>query len=393
MAQGILYYLPHKGIFRIKCENRITDISVDKSEIARGSFSSALEDALESARKLSEPLSVDFLLPHFMYGVDFITLPNVKRGHVEDAYKAQLKSAYKNYDDLIFRKTEISTGKTVTFRVIFVRRSLMNALKEGFAKFNINIEKFIPQGVALIEGAVRLEPAVKKAPCLILNIGEDESYMAAYSSDTLIGGIPIPFGLRALADNRLVYEKQLFHRDAAELLVINARERAKSTKLTMAIDLEEEIDDTIPDDDEIIEQNPELPDLTKAGSDELDDQEVQTEDDDEEMPAIKTLRKSAIRVLPKFMRREEPTTPQGYVIENFRMFEKRVLMLIRDMSLYEYYPKLENIFIALPAEYKYIIEAMKTENPSLKWAYIGEYDEELTISGALRVSGMKAVVF
>ncbi len=395
MAQAILYYLPHKGIFRIKCDKKVTDIAVDKREIARGSFSSALEEALESQGKLSESVSADFILPHFMYGVDFITLPSVKRGHIEDAYKAQLKSAYKNYSDLVFQKSEISTGKTVTFRVIFVRRSLINELKEGFSKLGVNINRFIPQGVALYEGASKLESSVKKSPSVVLNIGDDESYIAAYSGDVLLGGVPVPFGLRALSDNRVMYEKQLYHTDAAELLVINAKERAKSTKLTMAIDLDEEIDETLPDEDDVIEQNPELPDLTVAGSDEepVENESVQDEDDEDIPPAIKTLRKSAIRVLPKFMRREEPTDPQGFVLENFRMFEKRILMLIRDLALYEYFPKIENVVIALPAELAYITESMKSENPSLRWMTIGEYDEELTISGALRVGGMKAVVF
>ncbi len=397
MAQGVLYYLPAKGIFRIKCGNDVTDLAVDKSEIARSSFSSALEEARVIGGKSVAGLSVDFILPHNMYGVDFITLPGMKRFQLEEAFKTELRSMYKNYKDIIFKKAEISGGKTITYRTLFVRKTLINEIKESFAKLGVTIERFIPEGIALYEGAVNNNSFVKKAPCVVLNMGEDQSYMAAYAGETFLGGIPIPLGYKALSDSRVVSERQFISRDASELLVINAKERAKATKLTMAIDLEEEIDETLPDEDEVIAPNPELPDLTVAGTDdELSSEDQSAPEDDEEdlPPAIKTLRKKAIRNLPKFMRREEPTTSEGYVIENFRLFEKRVLMLIRDMSLYEYYPKIENIFLALPNEYEFLLDAMRNENPNFKWAIVDECDEELTVSGAIRVNnGAKAVVF
>ncbi len=394
MADGILYYLPADGKFRIVTGKDITDINADITDLREGSLVAKL-DGKQNFKELYLNMKFDFIVPHSMYGVDYITLPNIKRSKVEEAYKAQLQSFYKNYNDLVFQKTEISGGKTVTFRVIFMRRSLISDIEAAFAEIGINIDRFIPCGEALFEGAVKLNSAVKKHPCVVLDIGEKESYLAAYGNDVLLGGMPIPFGMNALSDNKVIYERQLFHRDSSELLVINAKERAKSTKLTMAINFEqEEIDDSIPDEDEIIEENPALPDLTVAGTD-----IINTQDDLDDNSAydehieVKTLYKSAVRTLPKFMQRETPETADGFVLENFRMFEKRLLMLIRDMSLTAYYPKIENIFIAIPQEYGFVISKMRSENPSYKWDIIKKAEEELTVLGTFKSANTKVVVF
>ncbi len=370
MAQGVVYYQPQEGLFILHTPHQRWTIPVDKAEIARGAFAAALEETLGAVALPAEPITADFIMPHTMYGVDFITLPTIKRAQVEEAFRAELRAAHKNYSDLLFHKSEIHTGKTVTFRVLFLRRSLRKALKEGFARLGIQLERFIPQGVALLEGAVRQQASVRKAPCVVLDMGQNDSYLAAYAADTLLGGLPIPFGLRALSHSQLVSERQLCHQDAAELLVINAIQRARSTKLTTAIDLE------AADDDE-----PMGTDLEEA------------DEDEDASPAARTLRRGASRTLPKFMRREPPTTPEGFLLENFRLFEKRILMLIREMSLSDYLPKIQRIFVTLPREYAWIMDTMQAEDPAFQWTALEQSEQTLLVSGGLRVGGGKAAVF
>ncbi len=387
--QGVLYCLPHLGVFRLKLANKTVDIPLDKSEVARGTIMVSLGKAFTRGDKLPEPVSVDFVLPHQMYGVDFMTLPNIKSRQLEDAYKAKLRSMFKNYEDLEFQKQIIQSGKTITFRVMFVRRVILDECKDGFARLNINIARFIPEGVAVQEQAAKLDASVKRGSSILLNIGDQESFMCAYNGEVMYGGLPIPFGVRALADNRLMYEKALAHTESAELIVINAKERAKATKLTMAIDLEEEIDDSVPSEDETIEKDPARPDLTKAGTDATNAAAPEAPEEEEE--EVKTLRKSAVRVLPKFMRREEPTTREGYVLENFRMFEKRILMLARELSLGEYFAKIENVYVVLPKGYEFVIESMKVENPGLKWKGIFVKDELPALSAFGHIGGKGSV--
>ncbi len=347
----------------------IKKISADASLISRGEYPSAFAAALQAVPKRGAPLSVDFVLPHGMYGIDYITLPLIKRSQLGEAFKTELRSQYKNYDALSFTHTEVYIGKTsTTFCVAMAQKQLLAELKEVFARSNITIERFLPYGSVLLAGAIRMKPAMKKAPCLLLHVEDKHAYIAAYGKETLLGGISIPFGAEALSDSHVASERLLYHPDSAELLVINAKERAKATKLTMAINIEEEkIDDGVLSDEseEGLESNPALPDLTRVGR----EQAAEDEDDSEVPPEmkIKTLRKSAVRSLPKFMLREAPVTPQGFVLENFRLFERRLLLTAREMSLAEYIPRPEAIFLSLPARSTFLAEAMAAQNPEFKW--------------------------
>lgn len=364
---------------------QIQKIPVDASLISRGEYIAAFTAALQTLSKEADPLTADFVLPHRMYGIDYITLPLIKRSQLGEAFKTELRSLYKNYDELSFARTEVFTGKTsTTFCVAMVQKRILTELKAVFAKANITVEQFWPYGSALLAGAIKLNPSMKKAPCILLHTEAGHAYIAAYGKETLLGGIDIPFGIEALSDRRVSSERLLYHPDSAELLVINAKERAKATKLTMAINIEEEkIDDKVLNDesDEAIEANPELPDITKLGDETTEagsssDTSVSGDffpGDDEEgsdiLPEvkIKTLRKSAVRTFPKFMLREAPTTPQGFITENFRLFERRILMTIREMSFNEYMPKPEAIFLSLPPECAFLADVMAERNSEYKW--------------------------
>ena len=260
------------------------------------------------------------------------------------------------------------------------------------------------------------ERALLTARLIILSLENNYGYIAAFGKDSLIGGLEIPFGIEALSDKRVMSERALYRDDSAELLVINARERAKSTKLTMAINIEDEkIDDSVQSDEDeetenkeenavsvseiaaINEENPELPDITKAGSENPDDDDDDDDEDDTpEARNVKTLNKSAVRVLPKFMRRPTPETPQGFVMENFRLFERRILLTAREMSLSGYMPKPDTVYMFLPQKMAFIADVMAHENPGLKWVNVADMSQkrgELALQGAQNFAPYKLPVF
>ena len=405
----IIYYDPKDSMLRIVREGqkRLAELPVDRERMQRGEDVAALSDALSALPKRPSQESADFLLTHAMYGVDFITLPNVKRSQQADLFRTELKNQYLNYDNLEFLKTEIYSGKsTVTYCVHFVQKSMMDELRASFAKLNINITRFLPYGTALLSGAARLNAGVKKQPCLLLDIQNSASYIAAYGKETLLGGLEVPFGIEALSDNRVVSERALCRADTAELLVINSRERAKSTKLTMAINIEDElIDDSVEDDEsgltaeEVaqLSKNPPLPKLTAEGSVETGDVYYDDEDDEDAkptQPSVKTLNRSAVRVLPKFMRRPIPETPQGFVLENFRLFEKRVLLTLRQMKGTEYMPDTQTVFLRLPKGMEYITEELAKADPKVHWVTLtADREALLALSGAQDVFSAKLPVF
>lgn len=405
-ASAVVRLLPEKALIRIVADGNTTDIPVDAAMLSRGEISATISSSLANVQKFPTPLSAIFILPCCMYGVDYVSLPTMKKARLDDSFKTELRAMYKNYDALSFQSADIFSGKfNVTYRLIFARKELLDSLKASFAAVNVQIEKFLPYGAAVLEGASKLNSAVKKTPCLVLDIGDKYSYISAGGKETLLGGLEIPFGVEALSETRVMPERLLYQHDSAELLVINSRERAKSTKLTMAINLEDEyIDDSILSDesDGEIAPNPEPGDLTHAGEEQTTDIDEADDDADDteeivEMPTVKTLRKSAVRQLPKFMRREEPTTKEGYILENFRLFERKVLLVAREMSLNDYFPHVETIFLSMPEKFAFIADEMNRTNPAFKWSYLqktGEKSpEELPILGGLQLSSGKMPVF
>lgn len=413
---GIIYYDAGVCTWRVMrdANTLLAELPVERYLMNRGEDVSAILSSIQNIEKLSTPLTADFIMPHFMYGVDFITLPSIKKSHLGENFKTELRNMYKNYDELVFLSNEIYSAKaSVTYSVFFTQKKVLSDLRAAFGKVNINIGRFLPYGSTLVCGAMKMNSAVRKNPCLILSLEKNYGYIAAFGRDTLMGGLEIPFGIEALSDSKVMSERTLYRDDSAELLVINARERAKSTKLTMAINIEDEkIDDSIQDDEDenkeentvsvseiaaINEENPELPDITKAGTendDEYDDDD--DEDDAPEVKNIKTLNKSAVRVLPKFMRRPTPETPQGFVMENFRLFERRILLTAREMTLSGYMPKPETVYMFLPQEMSFVADVMAHENPNLKWVNVADMSQnrgDLALQGAANFAQYKLPVF
>lgn len=401
-----IFYDAKDSLLRIVRDGqKLADLPVDRDGFQRGEDIAALTAALAAVPKRPSQESADFILSHAMYGVDFVTLPNVKRSQQADLFRTELRNSYHNFDELEFLKSEIHTGKnTVTYCVCVVQRKLMSELKAEFAKLNINIVRFIPYGTALLSGAALENSALRKQPCLLLDIGNGASYIAAFGKDTLLGGLEIPFGMEALSDNRVVSERALCRADAAQLLVINARERAKSTKLTMAINIEDESIDDEVDDDELspeevaqLSKQPPLPKMTAEGSvDAVGD--FYNDEDDEDAPAkasnVKTYSRSAVRVLPKFMRRPTPEDAEGFVVENFRLFEKRVLLTLRQMHTSEYFPEVQTVFVRLPRGYEFVTEALALQNPKLKWVQLPcEQNKDLAQAGAKDVFSARLPVY
>ncbi len=402
-----IFYDEKESLLRIVRESKhLADLPVDREMMQRGEDIAALCAAVSAVPKRPAQESADFVLNHSMYSVDFVTLPSVKRSQQADLFRTELKNSYHNFDELEFLKTEIHTGKnTVTYCVHAVQRRLLSELKAEFGKLNINIVRFLPYGTAIVCGAALENAAVRKQPCLVLDIGAGASYIAAYGKETLLGGLEIPFGIEALSDNRVVSERALCRADAAQLLVINARERAKSTKLTMAINIEEEgIDDDVEDDELTPEEvaqlskQPPLPKMTAEGSVEAGADFYNDEDDDEDGPtktvSVKTYSRSAVRVLPKFMRRPTPEGEENFVIENFRLFEKRVLLTLRQMRGTEFFPETQTVFIRLPKGYEFVTEALALQNPKVKWVLLPcPQEKSLALSGAKDVFSAKLPVY
>ena len=118
-------------------------------------------------------------------------------------------------------------------------------------------------------------------------------------------------------------EDMLFDHPSAELLVLNANEKAKAKTLTKA-------DAFLASSAEDDEEEEEMPAPSAALTETATEDEEDDEGEESQGHTVLSgkLRKKTPRALPKFMQREIPEEAEGILFENFRVFVKWTLELL-----------------------------------------------------------------
>jgi len=152
----------------------------------------------------------------------------------------------------------------------------------------------------------------------------------------------------------LVAEDILFDHRASELLVLNAKERARSKQLTT---------------DDIA--TPESQDFSASAG--LSDGN-----------RYKTARK-----LPKFIKRPIPQTKEEYIYENFRIIVKWVLELLVNNSDITSLAKLDTVYVNMPDEYGFLFDIVNKNigNKSLTWVPLLPEGTDISIAENIELYG------
>lgn len=140
----------------------------------------------------------------------------------------------------------------------------------------------------------------------------------------------------------------------------------------MAIDLEEdeEVSKDVSSDPQVMETSKtELSrdEFVKLMQEDSKTKEEDLEDDDLELEDIKveeskkTLTRKVKRY-PKYMQREEPTSEEEYIIENFRLFQKRILLYAKHCEFSDYLPDVDYVLVHLPEQFMFLNEKIVPEN-------------------------------
>ena len=161
----------------------------------------------------------------------------------------------------------------------------------------------------------------------------------------VMGYYHLPFGLEFLKNPKLVQEDMLFDHSYGELTVLNAREKAKSKKLTV-MGFEAEAEENVSAEGDGLDEYRDL---------DVADNSVNTR------ATVKTFVKKSPRNLPKFMQREKPETEEGIACENFRVFVKWALTLIGGNEKITEVGKPEFVCVNLPSDLDFVIDAANEE--------------------------------
>ncbi len=305
----------------------------------------------ESIRK------VTVILPDSAVLTDTIKIPTVKgSAQTQKMLDTTLGGLYRNYKDLhIIAQMADQNKQYSTIGIAAVQNSIVSSVYSACSENKLLVDTLSFASASSVAGAMSFNPKLKNASYVFLDIKDIYSRFVFVVDGKVMGFYTLPFGLEFLRKPRVVREDILFDHSYGELVVLNAREKAKSKKLTVmafgeassrSSQEEYSADDEIDADEELVSEEAVVEEVTVNNN-------GQTQ---------KLFVRKGPRNLPKFMLREIPETQEGIAYENFRVFVKWALTLIHSNEKITELGKPQFVCVNLPADLSYVIDMTNQES-------------------------------
>ena len=390
----------------------------------KGDYVSILESVFSSFDTTMLSMSlISLVLPNNLVGFDFVGVPTMSRKKMMDAVEVEFKALYKNHESLQMIPTPIvSSKKNALYILLVVNKAMLNGMTQIFTdkKAQVRVKTF--ESNAIVNAVLQLRPKMRRSNFILVDIKEDNTVLAVVNKERTVGYQNLPYGYNILSRTEVNNEQLLINHDVAELAVINATEIARKKKLTRdaaeAEELEEEARQAEAEKaaaEEAARQAEEAEREEQSGQDSQAGNEGQSEQPDSEASAqtqektaeeleaerlqkeidaefadyndqpkeevkkatVKVFTKKVPKALPMFMQRPIPETEEGFIAENFRIFEKRILLLKKHCDLDAIMPTPEFVLINMPKEYEFMIDLLNgDEDNGIEFRYFDPQSEE-----------------
>ena len=296
-----------------------------------------------------------------------------------------LNSLYRNYSELRLVSSAISQNKQyTTYSIAAVQKRIASAVYTACSENKMLVDTLTYAANATVSGVVQLNPKLKNASYLFLDLKDTYARFVFVVNGRAVGSYSLPFGLEFLRKPEVVPEDMLFDHTLAELTVLNAREIAKSKKLTilapdaMLEDEETDAEETAAEDENTESDGSEDAELTAMA------EAVGTG-----KQPIPKLFKKKVRKLPKFMQREIPESAEGILYENFRIFEKWALTLIEGNEKLTELGKPEFVCVNIPEDIAPVLGKVNEENAGsgISFTALSHGNADSTVTANLELYG------
>lgn len=282
---------------------------------------------------------VTVVLPDNAVVTDTVKVPSMKgAAQQKKSLETMLDGLFRNYKDLRVTSQVVQQNKQyTTFAITAVQKRIVSAIFAACSENKFLVDNLTYYSSAAVSGAVTLNSKLKGATYLFLDIKDAYARFAFVSGGKVVGYYPLPFGLDFLRKHRVLQEDMLFDHSLAELTVQTAKEKASQAR------------GLILEDDEY---------------DEREDDERLTDDESDVVQSASNRSRNgrkAPRRLPEFMLREIPKTKEGVLYENFRVFVKWALTLIRENEVIAELGKPAFVCVNLPRELLGVLDAVNAE--------------------------------
>ena len=327
-------------------------IEAYKAGLFTDEFYEKFNDALKSFREKNPNLSmqkVSVIVPDRVILFDAINVPVIKKQAMSNSLTVTINSLYKNHEQIKFNNFLLGQNKQyATYGIVGIRKEILVKIKKICDDNQVGVSSITFNTNSIVNGASNFNPDLKSESSIVLDIKVNNAYIA------------LPFGSSMLYKSRLAAEDLLFDHSSGELLVLNAKERAKSRALTT---LEKTL--TLTEEEEQVVQPEENEGINETFT------------FDKKTGAKKTARK-----LPKSMLREAPKTREEFVYENFRIFMKWSMDVITFNPILSALGEPKKIFVNMPKEFDYLYEMANNETEEGKVEFVkliadDVYDEEI----------------
>lgn len=314
-----------------------------KAKVLNDDFFAKFGEILKGFReKCSEiPMQkVALVLPDHLFLMDTIKVPMINRKAMQQSLDLAIKNLYNNRTELDINSEILQQNrKHASYALAGVRKDLLNRLKAVCKENNVGVQGVTFAANATANAASVINPKIKGTNCLLLDIKEKYARFTFMVKGKTMGYYYLPFGYSILMKDRVAAEDMLFDHASGDLLVLNAKERARSKQLTVA----EEV--------EIFEE---------AEEDGISEDEDTMESVTYEETFSGGMKKTA-RKLPKFMLRPAPQSVEACAYENFRVFVKWALELIASNAEITAAGMPEAVYVNMPESFAYLFDMVNVE--------------------------------
>lgn len=351
---------------------------------------------------------VTIVLPDSAVMTDIVRIPTMKsKMQTKKALDTLLSGLYRNYSELRVNSHVADQNKQyTTFRVSAVKRDIVSEIYAACSENKMFVDTLTYSSGATVGGAALIDPALKSSSYLLLDIKDVFSRFVFVVNGSAAGSYTLPFGYEFLRKHRITQEDMLFDHSYAEITVINAREKAKSKKLTVmssddmysdAAKVQARVKaDAFDDDDELTEEDlvetAIMPEETETG--EADEDELAAEEKTATASTSRGNQKVYVRKtprrLPKFMLREVPETQEGILYENFRVFVKWALTLIDSNTQITDLVPPQFVCVNIPADLAGVLDTVneELEENGIEFKLLAKEEESYELSNLELYGGL-----
>lgn len=283
---------------------------------------------------------VTLVIPDSLVAMDTISIPSMRGLKTTDLVNTNIKTLYKNSNDLKFNSTLLaSTKQASVFSVSILRQDIYMSFYKACAAAKLTPETVTFASSTVSNSIMSINSKLKNASFILLDFDRGSSNFVFVNKGKTVGFYRLPFGYEVLSETKVYSDDMVFNHYSAELAVLNAKERAKAKKFT--------------EDESIINENNE-----ETGE---DGEENFEETNNVGIQQFSSLPRRQVKKTPKFLMRPTPVDEQDYIYENFRLFEKWALNLVRSNETLMTASSPEAIYVNLPDDYSFLFGRVNEE--------------------------------